>query len=52
MEWFERLAGEIGDELYPEPDDYDEPKEIVLTCSDCPDSECTGHCLSCMYGAQ
>lgn len=31
---------------------FDEPDEEVLTCADCPPSECTGHCMSCMYGAQ
>ena len=34
-------------------DFYDEGyDEDVLTCSDCPDDECTGHCCSCPYGAQ
>ena len=29
-----------------------EEMETELTCSDCPDDECTGHCMSCQYGAQ
>lgn len=35
-------------------DDYedDEPDDNCLTCSDAPESECTGHCCNCMYGAQ
>ena len=31
---------------YSEPDDSDGSE---LSCKDCPDSECTGHCMSCMY---
>lgn len=30
---------------------FDEAEKI-LTCSDCPPDDCTGHCCSCPYGAQ
>lgn len=35
-------------ELYYEDYDpsYDEDR---VTCGDCPDDECTGHCMSCPY---
>ncbi len=47
------LAGQLGDELHPEPMGWEEDKtDKVLTCSDCPPDDCTGHCFSCPYGAQ
>lgn len=34
------------DEDYDEPD-YDDGSSIG--CGDCPDDECTGHCMGCAY---
>lgn len=48
-------VGSMMDDISKELDavEYDdEPNETVLTCSDCSDDECTGHCSSCPYGAQ
>ena len=44
----EREISEILNEEEPDLEDL----LNVLTCSDCPESECTGHCFSCPYGAQ
>lgn len=32
-------------------DDCDCYDDIDVSCSDCPDDECTGHCYSCPYCA-
>ena len=45
-------AGYLGDELHP---DYEELEREAwddgsdIGCGDCPDDECTGHCMSCSY---
>lgn len=56
-ELFDRYNNESISQNEFEADMYDtlepeEPESEVLTCSDCPDDLCTGHCLSCPYGAQ
>ncbi len=33
------------DEYFPE--EWDDGSDV--SCSDCPESECTGHCMSCPY---
>ena len=50
---------EIYDEYYTSPeadeyydvDKYDDgwDDDSNISCSDCPDDECTGHCFSCAY---
>ena len=35
------------DEVSEEFPDYDDGSDIG--CKDCPDDECTGHCMSCPY---
>lgn len=41
-----KLCVEI--DYYEEPpEEYKDDSEIG--CSDCPDDECTGHCMSCSY---
>ena len=35
----------------PQPDYEGQPPSdaAALSCKDCPDDECTGHCMSCAY---
>ena len=35
----------------PQPDYEEQPPSdaAMLSCKDCPDDECTGHCMSCAY---
>lgn len=52
MEWYVEEAGRTGD-LFDDPD-YDYEREAWddgsdIGCGDCPDDECTGHCMSCSY---
>ena len=39
--------------LYDDEEDFDNSEawedDSDIGCSDCPPSECTGHCMSCAY---
>jgi len=46
----EKLANEFLDRLDDEFDDSAAWKDDSdRSCGDCPDDECTGHCMSCYY---
>lgn len=37
------------DERYYEDDEEEWEDDSDIGCEDCPDDECTGHCMSCSY---
>lgn len=47
---YEELGKEIEEEYEDDFDDSDAWDDgSNLGCSDCPEDECTGHCMSCAY---